>query len=166
MSSRKRSDQELIEASDHLHYELWMFISLANAMATGVFGDGVLNNALLESFTVHTRILLDFLYADRAQKDDVKAEDFFEDPSEWTSIRPEKTETLIGVHRRVAKEVAHLTYARQDVTQETKPWPFVQIANEANLIFTMFLENVPLELLGPRWKEYVDLRKAGDNEAA
>ncbi|HIC92534.1 MAG TPA: hypothetical protein EYP21_10890 [Syntrophaceae bacterium] len=162
MPRKKRTKEELIEASDHLYYEIWMFLRLANGMGSGVFGQGVLNNALLESFTVHTRILLDFLYAERPQKDDVIAEDFFEDPSIWINARPPKSDTLQKVHRRVAKEVAHLTYARQDVTPETKPWPFVEIANEVNTIFSKFLSLIPLELLGPRWNDYIEKRKKGE----
>jgi hypothetical protein len=131
-----------------------MFQTLANALATGVFGQGVLNNALLESFTVHARILLDFLYADRLQKDDVIANDFFPDPVAWNTSRPPKSDTLQNIHRRVAKEVAHLTYARQEVTPETKPWPFLEIANEISTAFSEFLSLVPAELLGPRWKDY------------
>ena len=138
-------------ASDHLHYEIWMFQSLANGLASGIFGQGVLANALLESFTVHARIMLDFLYPRKPQKDDVISDDFFyEDPSRWHEVRPPKSETLQRVHRRVAKEVAHLTYARQDVTPETKPWPFLEIANEVTQIFSEFVNLVPEHLLGPR----------------
>lgn len=151
MPRKKRSGEELREASDHLHYEIWMFISLANGLASGISGQGVINNALLESFTIHARLLLDFLYTEKPQKDDVIAQDFFDDPSIWHQVRPLKSEVLRKVHRRVAKEVAHLTYARQDVTPETKPWPFVEIANEVNEVFSKFLSAAPKELLGPRW---------------
>ena len=33
-------------------------------MSSGVFNEGIINNALLESFTVHARVLLDFLFAE------------------------------------------------------------------------------------------------------
>jgi hypothetical protein len=130
-----------------------MFQSLANGLASGVFGQGVLANALLESFTVHARIMLDFLYPRNPQKDDVISDDFFyEDPSVWQEVRPPKSESLQKVHRRVAKEVAHLTYARQEVTPEAKPWPFLEIANEVTQVFSEFVNHVPEHLLGPRWQ--------------
>lgn len=131
-----------------------MFQSLANALNTGIFGQGVLNNALLESFTVHARILLDFLYADRPRKDDVIADDFFDDPTQWSKVRSPKSEALQKIHRRVGKEIAHLTYVRQDVTSETKPWAFIEIANEVSTTFSKFLSLVTPDLLGPRWNEH------------
>jgi len=99
MVRKKRSKEELRNASDHLHYEIWMFTSLASGLASGISGQGVINNALLESFTIHARNLLDFLYAGKPQKDDVIAKDFLEDPSEWHNARPPKSETLQKVHR-------------------------------------------------------------------
>jgi len=111
MARKKRSEQELRAASDHLFYEIWMFQSLARDMASRSFTENVVNNALLESFTIHTRILLDFLFAAKPQLDDVIAEDFFEDPATWHNVRPPKSEILETVHKRVGKEIAHLTYA-------------------------------------------------------
>jgi hypothetical protein len=58
------------------------------------------------------------------------------------------------ISRRLAKGVAHLPYARQDVTPETKPWPFVEIANEVNEVFSKFLSAVPNEILGPIWGDW------------
>jgi hypothetical protein len=129
-----------------------MFEHLAKALSTGVFGNSVVNNALLESFTVHARILLDFLFAIKPKKDEVIAEDFFRNPEEWRRTRPPKTETLKKVDRRVAKEVAHLTYARQKVTAQTKPWPFIEIAKDVSKVFSGFISLVPDEMLGSRWK--------------
>ena len=162
MTRPTRTTAELIAASEHLHYEIWMFVALANGMASGIVGQGPINNALLESFTVHGRILLDFLYSDKPQADDVIAEDFFPDPDQWLQSRPPKTDLLKSVHRRVAKEVAHLTYARQVVTPETKPWPFVQVANDVNAVFSRFLSKVPLNSLGPNWEDLKRQRREGE----
>lgn len=162
MNRKQRSQDQLQRASDHLHYEIWMFKSLAYGLASGISGQGVINNALLESFTIHARILLDFLYAEQPKKDDVIAEDFFDDPKQWLNVRSKKSEKVKFVHKRVGKEIAHLTYARQDVTPETKPWPFIEIANEVNDVFTCFLHLIPLERLGSRWDEYKTERKANN----
>jgi hypothetical protein len=152
MTRANRSREELLAASDHLHYEIQMFRTLALAMASGISGQGPLNNALLESFTVHTRALLDFLYAAKPRPDDVIAEDFLP-PDEWLAQRPVKSKLLEGIHLRVGKEVAHLTYARQAVTEETKVWHFAQIAKEVTAAVNKFLALVPRDLLGPRWSE-------------
>jgi hypothetical protein len=63
MKRDSRSVEELLESSNHLYYEFWMFMNLSNTLSTGIFGQGILNNAVLESFTVHTLIFLEFLYS-------------------------------------------------------------------------------------------------------
>ncbi len=148
----QRTSETLQAASEYLNYELGMFNSLAQAMLSGVFGKGALNNAVLESFTFHARILLDFLYAKNPKPDDVIAEHYFDDPAVWLAVRPNKSELLEGVHKRVGKEVAHLTYARIGITSEEKEWQFAQIMSEVNAVFKIFLDNVSKENLGQSWK--------------
>src|SRR2546426_9248846 len=112
MARTKRTQTDLRAASEHLHYEAWMFTTLARALATGVFGQGAIANAILESFTVHARALLDFLYAEHPWSDDIIAEDFFTTPEQWVSVRGDMPPSLQEVNRRVGKEISHLTYAR------------------------------------------------------
>jgi hypothetical protein len=152
MSRKIRTESKLKEASDHLHYEIWMLTSLAHGIGTGIAGQGPIANALLESFVVHVRALMDFLYNDNLKPDDVIAEDYFGNADEWKNIRPALSESLKQAKRRAGKEVAHLTYARLDVTPETKPWRFVDIANEIAAILNIFLENVPKSNLGKQWE--------------
>ncbi len=152
MPRKQRTAEELQEASNHLHYELWMLSSLAQAIASGISNQGWLTNALLESFVVHVRGVMDFLYNDAPQKDDVVAQDYFASSDEWSDIRPKLSELLSKAKKRAGKEVAHLTYARLSVTPETKPWPFIDIANEITSIVEVFLNNVPREKLGSQWK--------------
>ncbi len=129
-----------------------MLGSLAQAIGSGIANQGWLTNALLESFVVHVRGVMDFLYNDNPQNDDVVAQDFFASPDAWASIRPELSELLRKAKKRVGKEIAHLTYARLEVTPDTKPWPFVSIANEVSSVMQVFLTNVPKEKLGSQWK--------------
>lgn len=154
MDRKIRTEQELQEASDHLHYEIWMLTSLAHGIASGIAGQGPIANALLESFVIHVRGLMNFLYNQSPQPDDVVAQDYFSptDEWEWRNIRPALSELLRQAKRRAGKEVAHLTYARLDVTPETKPWPIIQIANEISAVINVFLENVPKSKLGKQWK--------------
>ena len=146
-----RKLEELQESSNHLFYEVWMFSSLANGLASGIAGQGPIANALLESFVIHVRAIMDFLYAERPQSDDVIAEDFFASPEQWTKIRPVLSEVLSQAKRRAGKNY-HLTYARLDVTPETKPWRFIEIAKEVMAVMDTFLKNVPKEKLGSKWK--------------
>ena len=160
----KRTPEVLRKASKHLHYEFRMLTSSARGLASGITGKGVIHNALLEAFTIHARVLLKFLYDENPRADDVVADDFFPTSQEWKEVRPKMTEILEKVHRRVGKEVAHLTYARQDVTPETKGWHYLQILNDIEVSFNEFLRIVPEELLGPRWEnEREQIRKMRKN---
>ena len=124
-----------------------MLRSLAQAMGSGITEKGWLMNALLESFVVHVRVVLDFFYNDTPRNDDVVAQDFFAPSDAWASLRPKFSELLSNARKRAGKEMAHLTYARLEVTPETKLWPFVAIANEVASVMRVFLENVPREKL-------------------
>ena len=139
--SQLRSDEQLARALGHLDYEYTMLMAVAQAMASGIAAQGWLANALLESFVIHFRALLDFFYPPANPKaDDVLATDYFADPDEWERVRPPFSEALKRGRARAHKEIAHLTYARQDVTPETKPWPFVEIANEIQHLMQLFRE--------------------------
>src|SRR4051812_11520484 len=138
MARSIRTPTQLRDASEHLHYEFWMFVTLSRALAISVFGQGAIRNAILESFTVHARVLLDFLYAEKPQADDVIADDFFTDPETWRQIRGDMAPALQKVNRRVGKEIAHLTYARLEVTPEIKGWSFLEIASAIEALVTRF----------------------------
>ena len=160
----ERSELELRNASNDLYYEFWMFAKLANGLATGIMGESIINNALLEAFTIHARAILDFLYNDRLTGNEVSALDFVHRPDEWIQVRPKKSALLkemeTDLRHRVAKEIAQLPYDRHKGVPERKPWPFMQIAKEINVAFDVFLELVPERRLGPRWLEVKQQRKA------
>ncbi len=152
MNRKQRTDDTLREASEHLYYEVWMLTSLANGIGSEIAGQGPIANALLESFVIHVRGIMDFLYSDNPKPDDVIAEDYFESSDKWPLIRPKLTALLKTAKKRAGKEVAHLTYARLEVTLETKPWPFIQIATEISRVMSIFLEKVPKSKLGKQWE--------------
>ncbi len=153
MARKQRTPDELRKVSNHLHYEIWMFSMMAQSLALGIAGASAMNNALLESFTIHARALFLFFYAEGPREDDVIAEDFFPHPEDWPKIRPAESPELKIAHERVGKQVAHLTYARLDVTPEAKPWPFIKINNELAALVKQFRETVPKDFLGTRWTE-------------
>jgi hypothetical protein len=66
----------LKKASDHLHYEIWMLDGTAWELTKLGSNDGsVEHNALIESFGIHARLLLDVFYAPANKRsDDVCAE--------------------------------------------------------------------------------------------
>lgn len=126
-----------------------MLRSLANIMASNIFGAGPINNSVLEAFVIHTRNLIYLLFAENPNNDHVVASDFI---TNWKELCPEKSDFLQKSEQRAHKEIAHLSYDRQKVTPEDKPWEYVRVANEVLEIFKLFIENVPKELLGSRWE--------------
>jgi hypothetical protein len=132
-----------------------MFASMAQALPgaqQALDAAQIRVNALLESFVIHARALMDFMYPDKPWADDVLATQFFDTPEQWTDVRKplEKlSEELQKVKGRAGKEVAHLTFARQEITAEMKTWQYSKIAEELVALFNDFLARVPKERLGP-----------------
>ena len=151
---RERSTSERLRAAcDHLFYEVWMLEDLPRCLALELAQELSAQNALLESFTIHARALLAFLYPpDNPRKSDVLAEDFFDDPEEWNRLRPPKAAVLDQVNTRVGREIAHLTYNRQEGTPEAKKWPIPEIARAIHSVVRLFLQTVPRDRLGGRWE--------------
>ena len=155
MKPKIHTDDRLRGAADALYYEFWMFERLALGMASGIAGEGVINNALMESFVIHLRVLLDFFYTDKTEQDDIIAAHFFIDPEIWKKARPDKTPLLLEAEKRANKEVAHLTYTRLDKTPEQKNWEFLLILSDVNKVKEAFLNILPpRHLLGERWANF------------
>jgi hypothetical protein len=153
MARTPRTDDDLRTASDHLHYEIQMLRGTMMLLATGTTGQSVLSNALIESFTIHARALMHFLYpSEHTHPSDVLAEDFFK-AGDWISRRPVEPAAFSTARGRVNKEIAHLTYDRQLVTPELKGWDFVALGNAILEIIQPFLHAMPQQLLGPRWQK-------------
>ena len=146
---------KLQKAADHLWYEIWMYQRLVDGMASGVFGKGPLNNAVLESFAIHVRALIHFFFDEKTNHDDVLAVHFFSTADEWRRILPSFTDVLKNAKKRADKEIAHLTYNRQAVTQEKKPWNFIPIYTELNEVVKKFINAVPKEYLGELWNSTI-----------
>lgn len=139
---RSISTSDLEKMIEHLFYEVQMLEMSASLLGIGMFGQDPVKNALLESFTTHSRSIIYFLYPpENMRPDDVIAQDFVRDGIDWTAIRPAKPRSLQDVHFRVGKEIAHLTYARNNHTEQTKAWKFIEIAKDILMIFNKLLEN-------------------------
>lgn len=114
----------------------------------------ITHNALVESFAVHARALLDFFYPEGhpIKATDVLAEHFFPTPNDWLSKRPTKSIADIEkIRERVAKEIVHLTYNRQQVKLPDKVWPTRSIATELDLAFKVFKSSISPELSPSGW---------------
>lgn len=138
-----------------------MLMLTARTMFSGVLGQGALNNATLESFVIHVRNLIYFLYATKPKQDHVVAHDYFDSPNEWANVRLQKSQDLQKGEIRSNKEVTHLSYERIKITPKMKQWTYVDIANEIAKGFNAFLENVDKAKLGKEWflEKLIDYEK-------
>lgn len=152
MAIKERDPNEVREVSKDLHHEIMMFNTLARALRTGVFGEGtVLNSAALESFLMHARNLLEFLFFGPKRRDRwpdlVIAEDFLERPDEWPAVRGEMDPALTDLWDRTGQELMHLTYGR--LTVQDKRWYFLELAEAMNAVLERFFALVPQNRLSP-----------------
>lgn len=147
MTRRKRTDEERRTVLSHLEYEARMLIATAQGLASGVAAGSAIGNALVESFALHARNLIDFLWPEGAKTDHVMAEDYFEDPSTWKKLRPPLSTLLKDSRIRAHKEIAHLSYDRLRVDEANKAWRFVEIATEILSAFRLFQNRLPAKYL-------------------
>ena len=146
-ANRKRhTDEELRAIVPHVQYEIDVFFAAARLLDPDLPEDWKLRSLLIEGFALHARNLFLFFYGDdKARPDDVLAEDFFDSPKAWREARPRFPKPLSVLAVRVAKEVAHLTYARAGVRQEEKGWNIPQIVELTSLILTRFVNKLPAD---------------------
>jgi len=152
MVNINKNELDLKRSSEHLHYEFGMLNALAQVMAMNITGNGVLSNAMLESFAIHVRGLVFFLFPENPKPDDVLASHFVLNVTDWENARGSKSEILKKAQSRAGKEVAHLTYERLNVTPEAKQWAFIEITNEINRVIKIFLQHAKQDLLSESWK--------------
>jgi hypothetical protein len=147
------TNQQLLDYSEeHLLYELQLFRWIAENLPRD---DGFPLSALLESFAIHLRNLVDFFYTQpvNARNDDLVAADFFDPPSAWNPGGIPKS--LADARERANKEVSHITYRRKSGSDPTKPWPVSDLFDEVYAVSTEFAAAASSTKLHPRVKEWL-----------
>jgi hypothetical protein len=149
------SDRELQKYSfEHVRYELWMFLQLGeylrHAPAPKDERQLVIHNAVVESFVIHLRNLISFLYSMRVQTKDIIAADYFQDVSVWYERRPPISRELRIARERSHKEVIHLTTDRIAGTSPQKRWPTEALVREIKTVMELFTSLASPDRLDPR----------------
>ncbi|MDO8632002.1 MAG: hypothetical protein Q7R41_16065, partial [Phycisphaerales bacterium] len=116
---------------------------------------------------IATRNLCQFLYSHDPRANDIIAEDFFENSSEWQRIRPTSLPDFAdgSFVRDISRRLLHLTYDRADGTKMT--WTAFRIAWELSKSFEVFVGKVKpfrlcegiqvdIAVLRRRLQQYVD----------
>ena len=141
------TDQQLLDYSEeHLLYELHIFRWVAENLPAD---KGFLLSALLESFAIHLRNLIDFFYTPpgKVRDDDLVAADFFDSPSAWDPGAI--TKSLADARERANKEISHITYKRKTATDPSKPWPVADLFKEIHSVAQKFAAGASSKKLHP-----------------
>ena len=140
---RKSSDDLKIIAENQLKYVIWMLNETATLSAKPNSPE---NNAYIESFVIHARMLIEFLYGESNRNDDIRAADYVD--GWWDNYisknKPlEKSEFIKNIKKKANLMAAHLTKAGSMYSDKDKEWDRIRIRDDINKIILKFLEAVP-----------------------
>jgi hypothetical protein len=141
-------------AEEHLLHEAGMLHAVTVKLLNRHHRDDpVVENALLESYTIHLRNLIDFLFVKEPRvATDAVAADYFDD-SDWELVELEQSEHLRRVKGRVGQEIVHLSYNRLAIPEDEKGWQVIGIGGEILSGFVAFAEWVPDESVPEGWRD-------------
>ncbi len=126
------TDEELQDfAAHHISYELMMLHEAASGLKwrPNLDSDFTLKNALIEAFTVHARVLAQFLYYSPSKKfpNDVTAEHYVKDVDTWKAALGPIPAELQEVIDRSSREIVHLTKGRRPPDDPKKGWTIERV---------------------------------------
>lgn len=152
-----RTDEELRELSEHVLYEAQMLFATADRLRRHERGEEPLTwdlyMAVTESFAMHTRVLIEFMWHNpeegkaRRFPDDGFAADYF-GGDEWIANRPEMESTLHGLWKRAGHEIAHISYKRT-LNPAEREWKVDLIAGSIGRALRVFIETAEPTKLAP-----------------
>jgi len=150
------TDEVALQYSElHICYELdmlqWSTVALLNMnpdpggnVPSLIFS----KNALLETFAIHSRNLIDFLYPpNKVRKTDVTIKDYINDKANLKI--PECQKPLDEARTKANKQVAHLTTDRIDYEITGKEWGFLDIYNAIIDQFTAYKPHLVASRISP-----------------
>jgi hypothetical protein len=147
------SPQKLATGAENLEYQVMMLRATSSMLEKQMYPAGILRNAIMESWAVHARVLLNFLSSESTHYDDVLAVHFFADRARWTGLPAQVLDNLGRVSRTVGIEMAHLGYARGHVVPDQDQWPYADLTRELNEALALFA--AAADLLDERLKAYL-----------
>lgn len=159
MKTKDLSNEQLrLYFSDHVRYEMQQLINATDAITRQLPINPGLQYMIIESFAIHLRNLISFLYPYTKRENDVCAKDFFNDFNTWHQLCPTISPTLELAKTRADKEVGHLTTLRQFGTPESKKWDVILLTDELMPILKQFCESADktelCSLFKPIWTQY------------
>ena len=140
-------------SGEHLYYEIEMLYGVSRLIKEDKEG-GIVYNALLESFVLHTSVILNFFYKMPLNPQEAKAVHYIKDLNAWRDILPPYNKYFIRFNKKRNREVAHLSYERLKVEYVEKVWDFTRLNEQLRLIIDLFLEHADPELLHPKLLQF------------
>ena len=139
--------------SEHVVYEINRFFETHGMLVRGEVESGtVLHDAVLESFALHLRNLVEFFFDKVKWPDNARAEHFFSDPAVWHELRGGDN-YLTAAQTQGHKQITHLTYDRIGAD---KRWFVGDLAEKVHGVVRTFLDNAEEARMGP---ELIELKK-------
>jgi hypothetical protein len=147
---------EIAAALSDVAYEIEQILG---GLVTWAPTDPITHNARLEALLLHTRVLLDFFEHSRREHDNVLATDY-EFSAASVPLDPKLRE-------RLNKDLAHLTYSRQQRLGPAKGWNLKQLLTPLLERCSQFADHVVATRLNSlpadqqlRWRELAASLKA------
>jgi hypothetical protein len=100
-----------------------------------------ISNALVESWAIHLRCLVDFLYPRGPRDTDVIAADFYDSDGQWEQLAGDISPTLGTARERAHVEVAHLTTRRYAEQVPEKEWDRDGLTDEVLALLRVFAQS-------------------------
>ena len=154
------TDEYLREYSrEHLWYEISMLFHTGRSLPSGVTSPVVdfVINAVLESFAIHLRNLLDFFYPEnKPRKDDVVAVLYFDScklPLDFPAFSDRLREARIRAH----KQVSHLTTRRIFGNPAEKAWHYASLLEEMQITIHAFIRTASKTKLHPDFFNLIEI---------
>jgi hypothetical protein len=150
----RRTPDELRESSKHVFWGM-RFLSerlefILRFSKKGNYGemDGILAS-IHDSFLIYARKMIEFLYnsTKSVYDNDLIAEDFFNTPETWRSLRPLQPDVLKRAREDVGKLLAHFTYRVKEIPSGRITWETSDIYVGVFLALQKFLIEVDPALL-------------------
>ena len=146
--------------SEHLQYDIQRSFALAHVLDlreqhfqthTPTLLDTFEHHAILESFLVRTRSVVEFLWHDRRKGQDFLAADYFP-PGEWKRMRANRPQQLNRlVTERIGWGGMHLTYRRARATPADKQWVPIRMCAALEPTVRLFIEKVDASQFEAQW---------------
>jgi hypothetical protein len=149
METKDLNNQQLFEYfAEHIRYEVQMLLNATSGILQKLKVPQGIEHMPVESYAIHLRNLITFLYPFFPRNTDVCAKNFFINEDTWENLRPALSTSLLNAKNRADKEVGHLTTSRQSGVSKGKEWNVKELTGELMPLIKLFCESADKVKIG------------------